>query len=185
MTAIFIPRYTDRAGGDEFFACRAWAERNGFTKAKVYCAKRADDFSCRVRKIGAEAFCIFSEPFKDDDFLGLCSMAQNMRVPRLVNLVKQVFSILSSTGADTKSVYIFLHNGHDIPPGYEDWANNKLCNTQGLEEWRLSLLSSSRAGVFDLRQIDTNSEFKEALAEEDSFISLVTSLGNRLQGKSV
>ena len=180
MTAIFFARADS---SDEYKQYEEFAENHDFIKRNImYGDKRSDSQLCWFRLVGEDDACVLCQSAKGEDFLLFNGFNQDdSRKKRIWALMNYGKRIATSNNADRRCVYLFWHNGRDIPKGYEAWANAVIKECKGFEAWRLALLSSAREGAFDLRSIGTAIS-KDAFNSGVDFRKWINELDVKLRG---
>ncbi len=184
MTAIFFSR-----SDLDFDAFKEYANENKFFEVQI---SNADNFNARqtayVKKIGNHSWIAFLKNIRKEDFLcfgEIKTQTERLDFPleHLDSLIDYVSDVIYCMSAEDESVRIFWHNGHDIPNGYEAWANMTMQKSEGYEEWKMALLSSTRNASFNLTNLDKDIPKENLLDEErfckwaDELISKLTSCG--------
>jgi len=181
MTAVFIAR--DRLEDDaegEFSRYVKVAEKLGFSKDEVELESSQNVCTVYSKDIGEESHCLLVEcpcegaakPLS----LDICAPGE---FERLTVLMQDLLWIISYVRVPERQVSVFVHNGGEPCPGYEEWVADHLRATDILKEWRFALLSAAdpkRNVLFDL----ANMKFDNHLEDESKFVGWISDLANAL-----
>lgn len=181
MIAFFIARADVEPSGETVRVTEFARYRQAMAGMPIEEYTSCDEIICNRRKylvkhVGEQSACVICESLAPRGGRMLRFNQNEDEILRLSSVVERVTAITDTLNVKSDKTWIFLHNGGDIPSGYEVWANNMLHEADGYAEWNIALLSGQRDRCFDLEAM----QLREHLDSELNFENWADDLGAAL-----